>query len=244
MNCADVKERLARLYTCRDTAAGVAVSTSCLLPSFTQLSVFVLPFGDGFLVHDAGAAFASGWEHGRDEPLIRKMIEREAKRFNLKVNGVNLAVEAKSGEWLPSAILAVSNASAMAARAVVDHVVAAAEAGLVEKIYQALRLVYPDPRILREFAVDGQSGKSHKFDFAVGDPTQKILLVDGVTPHHSSIAHKYTSFADVKNALNGCVTNFAVFERPLDDDDVSLMQQVADLVPIQAVSAGAERAFP
>ena len=162
-------------------------------------------------------------------------------RYRVKLDGQTLTSEIMSSEWLPSAILAVSNAAAMTARQSIDHSIAAFEANISEKIYLALRKVYAESRIMREFSVDGQSGKQHNFDYAVGNIDSKILLLDAISPHHSSIAHKYTSFSDVKSALNGLAVTFAVYDRPLDPEDVSLMQQVSDLVPINSVSSGAER---
>ena len=85
-------------------------------------------------VHDGGGAKASAWEHGRDDGLIKKTINREALRFRLKVEDDTFVADAISAEWLQSAILSVANASA----------IAAAEEALTEKIYAALKKVYDD----------------------------------------------------------------------------------------------------
>jgi hypothetical protein len=243
MDCVDIKEHLDSLYPCRKTQDGLRVLTTCLFPSFEQVPVYVVSHGSGFKVHDGGAAFQSSWDHGRNEQLIKKLLGREAVKFRLKVEVDTLVAEVKSSEWLPSAILSVANASSIAANAIVEHVVASSEADLAEKIYAALRSVYNEPRIKREYAIEGQSGKPHKFDFAIGEPDTKIILLDAVSPHHSSIAHKYMAFSDVKSALNNSALGFAVFDRALDTADVSLIQQVADLVPISSVSATSLRAL-
>jgi hypothetical protein len=236
MDCLDLRPHLESLYTCRQTEDGLRVLTTCVYPSFDQVPVFVVPLGSSFIVHDGGGAFQSAWDHGRNDHLIRKLLDREAVRFRLKIDGDVLVADVKSAEWLPSAIMSVANASALAANAIVDHVVASTEADLAEKIFIALRLVYNEPRIKREYSIEGRSGKSHKFDFAIGEPDKKIILLDAVSPHHSSIAHKYMAFSDVKTALNGSAFGIAVFDRVLDSSDKSLIQQVADLVPIVAVS--------
>ena len=44
-------------------------------------------------------------------------------------------------------------------------------------------------------------------------------------------------------AVGGASDRFAVFERPLATEDASLMVQVAQLVPIGAVTEGARRAL-
>ena len=244
MNCGDLQKHLELLYPCRKDEDGLRIATSCLYPSFSQVFVFIVKLGDGYKVHDGGGAYACSWELGREPALIKRILSQESQRNRIRVDDGVFVADAVSAEWLPSAILSVANASAFAARAIIDHVVAAAEADLSEKIFQALRLVYPEPSIKREFHLVGNSGKTHLFDFAVGDPDKRILLLNAVSPHHSSIAHKYTAFSDVKSLLDGAAHGFAVFDRPLEADDASLMQQVADLVPVASVSAGARRVIP
>jgi hypothetical protein len=214
-----------------------------LFPDFKQVSVYVVGHGEGFIVHDGGAAFSEAWLFGRDEQLVRKLAQREADRFRVCIEDTAVKVDVSSADWLPSAILAVANAVASTVRSAVDHVVAAHEEGLAQKIFAALTGVYGAERVRKEFVIEGQSGKDHRFDFAVGNPTQRILLVDAISPHHSSVAHKYTAFSDVKNAYGSAALGFAVFDKPLDPDDIALMQQVASLVPLASVQEGARRYF-
>ena len=166
---------------------------------------------------------------------------KEATRFRLKLENEVFVAEAVSEDWLPNAILSVANAASQSAYNAVDHIVAATEADLAERIYMALRKVYSESAITREYSLDGNSGKSHRFDYAIGDVDKRILLIDAVSPHHSSIAHKYTAFSDVKAALGSSMMGFAVFDKTLESDDAALMRQVADLVPIASVSEGAKR---
>lgn len=241
MNRHPFMQQLDALYDCTETDEGLRIDTSCMLPSFKRVRVFVVAVGNGFKVHDNGCAFQSAWEHGRNEKLIKKALVKEANRFRLKLENEVFVSEVLSKEWLPSAVLSVANAASKAAYSAVDHIVAATEANLADRIYLALREVYSESAITREFILDGNSGKSHKFDYAVGDLDKRILLVDAVSPHHSSIAHKYTAFSDVKAALGSSMLGFAVFDKQLELEDASLMRQVADLVPISSVSEGAKR---
>jgi hypothetical protein len=221
--------------------SSVKVATTCLYPGFDQVQVFVSRNGDGYRVDDGGGAYWSGWEHGRDESQIRKCLARDAVRFRLKVEATKLVAEAISEDWLPSAILSVANASSSAAARIVEHLVAASEADLISRMFTALTRVYTVDRVKTEIEVSGKSGKAHKFNFAVGSFQEKVLLFDAVSPHHSSVAHKYTAFSDVKSAHVASAVGFVVFDRPLDSEDVSLMQQVAEVVPIASVSAASQR---
>jgi hypothetical protein len=66
------------------------------------------------------------------------------------------------------------------------------------------------------------------------------LLINGVSPHRNSIAAKYVTFADTE-ADKG--HKFAVHDRELHNDDVVLLQQVASVVPLRSLLAGAKRAL-
>lgn len=242
MDCNSLKEEISKLFVCTPTEDGLRVSTMSLYPSFEQVDIFVVSTGNTFVVHDGGGAYRSAWDLGRNDDLIRKCITREACRHHLQVENFTLFTKVISSEWLPNAMLAVANASAFSAKAAVERAVAAMEEALNERIFAALRKIVAEPEIKREFFITGQSGKSHKFDFAVKRSDGRYLLLDSVSPHHNSVAHKYVSFADMK-AVDGASDRFAVFERPLATEDASLMVQVAQLVPIGAVTEGARRAL-
>jgi hypothetical protein len=243
MSCDQIKEALAGCLVFEPTEDGCRISTACLYPSFERVEVYVTRFGEGFIVHDAGGAYRSAWSHGRDEALIRKILSREASRFHLRLENFVLGTEAISAEWLPAAVLSVANASAQSANSIVERVTAAAEAALSDKMFEKLKAVVPEPQIKRAFPVLGKSGKEHRFDIVVQHHGEQLLLLDAVSPHHSSVAHKYVAFSDTKAHYNETVEGFAVYERPLAEDDASLLLQVAQLVPIVALVEGARRAI-
>lgn len=243
MECSEIKEHLDALYHCLPTDEGLRVATSCVYPSFSQVFVYINCIGTEFIVRDGGGAASVAWDHGRDDALTKKALAKEAMKFRLSCEGTALVARVSSADWLPAAIMAVANASSLAAHSIVEHVVAAAESDIATRIYKALLKVCPEPKIKREFLIEGESGKQHRFDFAVGEYGTKMVLLDAIAPHHSSIAHKYTAFADVKPLLSGTAQSFAVFERRLDAGDAALIQQVARLVPISSVSEGTLRAL-
>jgi hypothetical protein len=244
MSCSDVLAALAPFHACVDTLDGARVTTHCLYPSFEPVQIYVVRFGDGFRVHDGGGADRAAWLHGRDEQLIRKMLLRQAARYHLALRDGILSAEAPNSSALLSAILAVANASASAANAVIERAVAAAEHDLVERVYGVLSKRYGTERVKRNFPVIGQSGKQYDFDFGIPRDEKGPILIDTVVPHHASIAHKYVAFSDV--AADGANTpdRWAVYDKPLDPEDASLMRQVAALVPFASLDAAMMREAP
>jgi hypothetical protein len=239
MSCEDVRAALSTFDVCEDTPDGARIATHCLYPSFEPVHVFVAKVGDGYKVHDGSGAYLAAWSHGRDESLITKALKAECSRFHLSVVGQSCVADVPSQDWLMGAILAVANASACAANNAVSKIVAVAEAALVERIQQALVTSMGLKGFSRDIDLVGRSGGARHFDFAVKSLRDgRPILINGVSPHHGSISHKYVAFADTEGDQSH---KLAVFDRELGTDDVALLQQVASIVPLKALSAGADR---
>lgn len=240
MICEDVRAALGAGEICEESDAGARVVTHCLYPSFTPVSIFVTKLGDGYRITDGGGALRNAWVHGREEKMLERILAREASRFHLKVSNGALVADAPSIDWLRAAVLAVANASASAAHAAIGKAAAATERALKDRIYLALSHVAPERAIGTDVQVIGASGDIRSFDYGVRIEGDGELLVSAVAPHHSSIYAKYVAFADTKE-LPQSTSRFAVYDRPLNEGDVSLMLQVAELVPLQALDTKARR---
>jgi hypothetical protein len=242
MICEDVRAAMGAGETCEEVEGSARVPTHCLYPSFEPVIVSVSKLGDGYRVSDNGGAVRSAWKHGREESLASRFLTREAARYHLKVSGVALIADAPSIEWLRAAILAVANASAAVSHAALGKVAAAAEKVLRDKIYDTLTHAAPAAEISTDVEVVGASGDKRHFDYGVRAGAGHTLLLSAIAPHHSSIYAKYVAFADTKELGHG-LSRFAVYDRPLDSGDISLMMQVADLVPLKALDPKARKAL-
>ena len=242
MICEDLRIALGSSNLCVETDDGARVTTHCLYPSFEPVTVFVVRMGELYRVHDGGGAERAAWTHGRDEHLIGRMLARHAARYQLKVVDGVLLADAQSLEWLLSAVLAVANASAGAACAIVDRARAAGESVLRDQVYEVLSRTFDTSLVAREFPFIGRSGKEHRFEFAVRESREHLLLIDTVVPHHVSVSAKYVAFADTRLEGGNGISRFAVYDRPLDAGDAALLHQVADLVPIRSLELGVKRA--
>lgn len=237
MSCDDIRAALAGFDVCEETSEGACLTTHCLYPSFEPVRVFVAKFGDGYKVHDGKGAFVAAWAHGRDEALINRALVAECSRYHLSVSSDAIVADVPSKDWLLSGILGVANASAAAATAVVARVVAAAEAALVDRIQAALIEAFGTSSFSKAVDIVGKSGGRRHFDFALKAGDHDVLI-NGVSPHHGSISAKYVAFADTDGDQ---AHKFAVYDRTLEVDDVALLQQVASIVPIEALTRGAQR---
>jgi hypothetical protein len=241
MLCDQVRAALASLPGCIETSEGMRFTTQCLYPSFEPVNVFVVGFGEGYKVHDGGGAVRSAWDHARELTLIRRMLMRQAAAYQIQIVDDSLVAEVPSIDWILPAILAVANASAGAVHAAMDRLASATESVLKDLMFSVLHETVPPKAIAKEYALTGKSGKVQHFDFAVLSNVGGRLLLEAVAPHHVSISAKYVAFSDTHNGTREITGRFAVHDRPLDAGDVSLLQQVADVVPFAAFGAGVAR---
>lgn len=234
MICEDVKAALTEGDFCEESDSGATVATHCMYPSFDPVHVSVVKIGEGYEVSDAGGAVNAAWLHGRSN--IAKILSKECARFGIEHhNGVAL-VRIDNKDWLRSAILAVANASASAAALAIEHATNASETELNEKIFETLSLIIDKNKVERDRTYTGASGKDWKYNFIV-KVNDRTLLINSVTPYHTSINSKYVAFSDLP-ANDSYVSRIAVHERQLNTVEVALMQQVCTLMPIGTLDKG------
>ena len=238
MNCDDIRALLGEGELCEQTDRGFRIVTHCLHPSFEQVAVYALGWGDGFIVTDDGGAATAAMRHGRDELATQSGLKKASIRFGLTLENGVLIAKTPDASWLKSAVLSVANASAMASAEALNIVAAKQERLLHELIFDEIKKAVPEHRIANGYHYRGSSGKDWPIDFAVigGDIP---LLIKGVSAHHNSISASYTAFGDI--GVNDNISRFAVHSQPLGAEDATLMRQVAQLVPLRSVEAGVRR---
>ena len=243
--CDDIDAAFRAIPGCLPTEAGTQFTTHCLYPSFEPVFAFVVRAASGFVVHDGGGAARSAWQSGRDPKSVDTAITEQARLFRLIIRDGALTAEVEGSEWLPSAIMAVANASAAAARAASEGVQQSTvtENTLRDLIREVLRELVTESVITQSAIADGfdlrgKSGKRHRFDFAVRERAGGLTLIDAVSPHHVSVASRYVAFSDISGANSNLHGRLIVHQKPLDPEDISLLTQFADVVPLASLGVG------
>jgi hypothetical protein len=170
--------------------------------------------------------------------MILNSLREACNKFHLALSNKAIIARIDSVDWLTSAILSVANASSLAAHDAVAKIVAAAEEALVDRIEHDLAQSFGPKSYEKNVDIRGVSGGMRHFDFVLGRRSPAPLLINGVSPHRNSIAAKYVTFADTEVDKR---RKFAVHDRELHNDDVVLLQQVASVVPLKSLLAGAQR---
>jgi hypothetical protein len=233
VSCETILNALSDFAKCEETPDGYRILTHCLYPSFTPVPIYVVKFGDGFIIHDNGEAKATAWEHGRDSAIATRYLNEQALRYGLKLEDGRLSLTVQTADWLASAIVAVANGAATAAGQAVEHVARSAMLVLQDEIQKVLVGRFAASRVTAKPTRAGASGRSYEFDFAVSDAGHTVLI-DAVTPYANSINSKYTAFSDVGSMLEK--RGLVVFDKPLEPSDKTLLSEVADVVPLKALT--------
>ncbi|RIX31582.1 hypothetical protein [Sphingomonas edaphi] len=242
MNCDELRNLFAKNDLCQTTEYGVRFETHCYYPSFDRVAVHISKYGDGFRVTDAGDAARSAFIHGRDEAAFETSLKKACNRFGLMANESSLVADVPDKEWLFSAILAVANGAAQASAETSARVLHRKVSELRKRIHDTLAEIVPEHTIASEYEYRGESGRLWPIDFAVVE-VKSPLLLKAVTPDANSINSNYTAFGDIAAAERDRIKRFSVHDSPLRNEDVALMLQVAQLVPLASLSGGARKAL-
>ena len=233
--CELVLAALSHHKMCEVTDDGARVRTDCMYPSFEPVHVYVRIFGDGFIIHDRGEAASRAWLHGRDERVLTRYLNRAAERYGIRFDNGRLTAKVESIDWLKSGMLAVANAAAQGSLSAVEHVARSETEALKDRISHELVRTFTSKRISNEVMRRGESGREYRFDFEVKSDAGDAV-VEAVTPFANSIFSKYTAFSDTKVLYTG--GGFAVHDRELHQQDITLLSQVSDVIPLSKMTAG------
>lgn len=222
--CETISVSTALLWACKETENGARIRTTCVFPSFEPVFVYVAKLGDGFVVHDAGETLASILAHGQEGDAAKRVIRSECKRYDVAFGERRLSLKIDALEWLETAIVAVANTAAAAARTAVKDNNKKAERDLADIIFSLLEPKLAKGSISKGFSYLGESGRRYKFDLAI-QRKDRLTLIETVTPHAISVNSKYVALADVPTEER--VQKIVAHNNDLSQEDILLLQNVA-----------------
>ncbi|CAM8624338.1 hypothetical protein MCEREM30_01146 [Paracoccaceae bacterium] len=222
--CKIILESTSSLWACMETTNGARVRTTCVFPSFEPVFVYVAKLGDGFVVHDAGEAMAIIMSHGQAGDAAKRTIRSECKRFDVAFSERRISLKIDAAEWLETAIVAVANTAATAARNALKDNNIKAERDLADVIFHLLEPKLAKGTITKDFPFLGESGRRYRFDLAIQGKEQ-LTLIEIVSRHANSVNSKYVALADVPS--DAAVKKIVAHNNDLSQEDILLLQNVA-----------------
>lgn len=227
MNCAELDSLLTRNPACLEVEGGVRLTTHCLYPSSDPVEVYVGRKSHGYRVTDGGGAWRNAQTIGR---AADSMFESACKRHSVNSRGGIVFAETNEEEWVYAAVLAVANASVMAAQNALDSYDRALKS-LNSLIFEAISRRVPEHRIAKNYEYRGRSGHIWPIDFAV--MRSQTMLIKSVSQNGNSINSNYATFGDIGESEE--LIKMSVFDGELKQDSASLLRQVTSLVPLKAM---------
>lgn len=233
LDCNQIIQSLDEYSRCETNEFGNKITTHVMYPSFEPVSVFVVSRGDLIEVHDGRGAFECASLHAIEGGGIRRACIESAQRFSCNVENEFITITVENVDWLYSAITSVANASSLAAHKIVTRKSTTREQNLIVKTKHLIDEGRWGAKTKTHVSILGKSGKSHKFDLSVTHG-ETIAIIDAVIPHHSSIASKYMAFSDAD--FKRGTFRYALYDGDLASEDKTLIANVADLIPFEALS--------
>lgn len=232
MLAADViRESLNRVLIARATTDHVRVSTHCMYPSNSTVTVAVRGGTAEFVVSDEGGAIdeiaGSGFRDRISDRQIRSMVKRQG----LKVENGVIYSPVVSMESLPAAILLVANASKELADWGIGHLRMTITRDFKEALASLLEKHFHDA--LKAQKIVGHSNKQHNFSNVIFLSNERRLIVDPVINDGSSINARLASNLDVKMAGDPSIDQIIVYDDQQDwaSSDLKLLGVAAPTVP-------------
>lgn len=222
--CDTLLVNAAQLLSCKETENGARIRTTCVFPSFEPVFVYVVKFGDGFIVHDAGETMGVILGHGGDGDGAKRIIRAECKRYDLKCEDRRISLKIDAIEWLETAIVSVANTAAAAARQAMTEARKKNEKDLGEILYQLLEPKVARGTLAKNFDFQGASGRKYHFDLAV-QGREKLTLIQTVMPNANSLNSKFVALSDVPT--DEPIRKIAAHNGDLSTEDILLLQTVA-----------------
>ncbi len=223
-SCNIVLTNAAKLWSCKETENGARIRTTCIFPSFEPVFVYVVKFGDGFIVHDAGETMGVILSHGQEGDVAKRFIRAECKRYDLSLEHRRISLKIDALEWLETAIVSVANTASTAARLAIAETNKKADRELADVLFDLLEPKLAKGTLAKEFPFQGASGRKYKFDLAI-QGKNKLTLIQAVRPNAISVNSKYVSLSDVP--MEDPIQKIAAHNNNLATEDILLLQNVA-----------------
>ncbi len=220
--------------TTHQVGSQVAVTTHCMYPSNSAVTVFVMGGDRECVVSDNGETVRLVRSHGLSIPESGRWLNPFCKRAGLTLVRDHIQSPPVPMAALSNAIMLVANTAAIAARHAVDQF-GIEKISLKDRIHQILSRLYSAPSISVGAPIAGESTRIYHPDFLVHTGSPLGMIVDSVTPHANSINAKAAAHIDIgrleKHPLQTIVYDASVEWAAADLS--FLKSTTADLVPYE-----------
>lgn len=224
-------ETLSRSVIATQSDDALRVTTHCLYPSNSSVSVLIRGGGRELIVSDDGGAMNELAGVGFRDRVTDRQIRALVKQQGLKVENGAIYSPSVAIDEAGAAILLVANASKEIADWALGHLRFSIARDFKRDLALLLERHFHDS--LKSQQILGKSNKSHTFSNVVFLPGDRRLLIDPAVNDASSINARVVANLDVKLANDPTIQQLIVYDDQLSwaASDLALLQVGAPIVP-------------
>lgn len=233
MNIIDaINEALSSVSSLIETDRGVRVSTHCLYPSNSLVSVFVYGGENTFMVTDEGGGIRELTASGVDIQHTTKGIYSFASMRGVNYKNGIISSPLVSLKELPAAIVLVANSSKELASHLLDHTKIKRRRNFKELVHQFLSNKFDGQRV-KHMELVGDSNKPHKFENVIILDGERKLIVDPVIRDPASINARVVANIDIRHKKLAGIEQRIVYddEEAWTPGDINLLTFGATVIP-------------
>ncbi len=225
---------------------GVArISTHCMYPSNSLVSVFVRGGENTFVVTDDGGAIkeltATGIELQHSSRAIDNFVSAQGANYS---DGVISSPFATLKE-LPAAILLIANVSKELAYHLLTHTKIRRKRDFKDLVHQYLSTKFERQRV-EQMELVGESNKPHKFENVIILSNERKLIIDPVIRDPASINARVVANMDIRSKKISGVEQRIIYD---DEDeswpasDINLLSIGATTIPFSKADSALEKFY-
>jgi hypothetical protein len=207
-----VTSALGPSFLCGESERGLRVSTHCLYPSNTTVTVTVTSRGDGqYRVDDDAQAIGEVSQTIYTTQDLKKLMKRTVHRFGCEITDQGQIVSPiVAALELKAALVIVANASKAAAEHLLSNV-RPPRRDMKKSIEELLERKFKN-QWLRDGKIVGASNKPHGFDYIVRLANGRQFVFDFVVPDASSVNSAVVAHLDVKQKQDPTVEQRIIYD--------------------------------
>lgn len=216
-----IDEAITRLVSGTNFGNKTVVSIPVVYPSGSHAGIEIEVNGDNCFISDAGQGFSEAENYGASD-FYKSCAKESSKRFGTSYDGLNMFVLRTSIENMEAAIVAVANASAIAARDAFEKAVSAKNRHVNSEIFDRFIEIFGKSKVEKVKEIPG-----HRLPWDVHNVVtldNGTAIFEYVADHPNSISNKYMMFSDLKhNEQQPTILNAVV-------EDINKISQKGQLI--------------
>lgn len=242
MDAQQLSDALGRSVSVSEMGDGLRITTHCLYPSNSSVSVAVRGRGDEYVLSDDGGAALELSAAGFSDRLTDRQVAGLVKPQGLKVDRGVIFSPVVSLRAVPAALLLVANASKEVADWGSQHLKFRVNRNFKADLAALLDRHFHN-NLKHDTHVVGASNKPHKFGHVVYLSGDRKLIIDPVVNDGSSINARVVANMDVRLANDPSVLQLIVYDDAADwqSSDLKLLELGARTVGFSRAESAIQR---